>query len=127
MGGYQLLVTGDCLYTLRHLATAQVQAFRLTKKTGDQQVESIRRIRDLKRLLPGLHLLVGHDHTDYQWKKLVPYLSKGWLDEGERADLSRYASSLFGPDCGLRPGALPQFVPGESGSGVGSVSEPSER
>jgi glyoxylase-like metal-dependent hydrolase (beta-lactamase superfamily II) len=26
MDGYQLLVTGDCLYTLRHLATKQVQA-----------------------------------------------------------------------------------------------------
>ena len=124
MSGYQLLVTDDCLYTLRHLATGQVQAFRLTRKTGDQQVESIRRIRDLKRLLPGLHLLVGHDHTDYQWKKVVPYLSKGWLDEGERADLSRYEASLFASDGALRPDALPEFVPDVRGGAVGSVSEP---
>jgi glyoxylase-like metal-dependent hydrolase (beta-lactamase superfamily II) len=123
MGGYQLLVTGDCLYTLRHLATEQVQAFRLSRRTGDQQVDSIRRIRDLKRLLPGLHLLVGHDHTDYQRKKLVPHLSKGWLDANERAELSRYESSLFETDGRLRAAALPAFVPDAGGAPVGSVSE----
>jgi glyoxylase-like metal-dependent hydrolase (beta-lactamase superfamily II) len=123
MGGYQLLVTGDCLYTLRHLATAQVQAFRLSQQTGDQQVDSIRRIRELKRLLPGLHLLVGHDHTEYQWKKLVPSLSKGWLDESERVELSRYEATLFESDGSLRASALPAFIPSASGGAVGSVSE----
>jgi glyoxylase-like metal-dependent hydrolase (beta-lactamase superfamily II) len=123
MGGYQLMVTGDCLYTLRHLATQQVQAFRLSERTGMEQVDSIRRIAGLKRLLPGLHLLVGHDHTDYQWKCLVPYLSKGWLSEEERRALSAYESTLFEPDGTLRPGAAPKFE--RSGSGaVGMVSEP---
>jgi hypothetical protein len=41
-----------------------VQAFRLSKGTGQEQVESIRKIVGLQRLLPGLHLLVGHDHTE---------------------------------------------------------------
>jgi glyoxylase-like metal-dependent hydrolase (beta-lactamase superfamily II) len=124
MGGYQLLVTGDCLYTLRHLATDQVQAFRLNNDTGDQQVESIKRIASLRRLLPGLHLLVGHDHTEYQWKHLIPYLSKGWLTEGERRSLSEYESSLFQRNGALRADAVPQFQRGTTGGAVGTVSEP---
>lgn len=124
MGGYQLMVTGDCLYTLRHLATGQVQAFRLSKDTGDEQVESIKRIASLRTLLPGLHLLVGHDHTEYQWKHLVPYLSKGWLTEGEQSALSEYQSSLFESDWTLRAGAMPQFQRGLDRGVVGTVSEP---
>jgi len=124
MGGYQLLITGDCLYTLRHLATEQVQAFRLSQKTGDEQVASIKKIAGLKRLLPGLHLLVGHDHTEYQWKRLAPSLSKGWLNEDERPALSVYESSLFDNDWKLRPGAMPQFQRDVNGGVVGTVSEP---
>jgi len=86
-----------------------------------------RRGAGLKRLLPGLHLLVGHDHTDYQWKKLVPYLSKGWLDEAERRDLSRYESELFASDGTLRAEALPRFLPDAAGGPVGTVSEAGER
>jgi N-acyl homoserine lactone hydrolase len=123
MGGYQLMVTGDCLYTLRHLATAQVQAFRLNRRTGEEQVDSIRRIAGLRKLLPGLHLLVGHDHTDYQWKHLVPYLSKGWLTEEERVALSGYESSLFKRDGSLRRGARPEFQH-RAGTPVGTVREP---
>jgi len=122
MGGYELLVTGDCLYTLRHLATEQVQAFRLNRETGDEQVESIMRIAGLRKLLPGLHLLVGHDHTDYQWRHLVPYLSKGWLTDEEQRALSSYQSNLFANGTTLRADALPQF---RLGAGpVGTVSEP---
>lgn len=124
MGGYQLMVTGDCLYTLRHLATEQVQAFRLSKKTGQEQVESIRKIAALQRLLPGLHLLVGHDHTEYQWKHLAPHLSKGWLSEDERRAMSAYQSSLFERNGRLRAEAVPQFLPAAN-ERVGTVSEPS--
>jgi N-acyl homoserine lactone hydrolase len=124
MGGYQLMVTGDCLYTLRHLATDQVQAFRLSTETGNEQVESIRKIAGLRSLLPGLHLLVGHDHTEYQWKHLVPYLSKGSLTEDERHALSQYQSSLFDGDGTLRASAMPQFVRGSDAGPVGTVSEP---
>ena len=58
MGDHQLLIAGDCLYTLRHLATHQIQAVRFSEKAGAAQVDSIRRIAELKRILPGLHLLV---------------------------------------------------------------------
>ena len=124
MGEYQLLVTGDCLYTLRHLATARVQAFRLNDETGDAQVSSIQKIAGLRRVMPGLHLLVGHDHTEYQSKYLAPYLAKGWLDDNERRALSQYESKLFDGDCTLRPDAMPQFQPDAKGGSVGTVSEP---
>jgi glyoxylase-like metal-dependent hydrolase (beta-lactamase superfamily II) len=124
MGGYQLMVTGDCIYTLRHLATRQVQAFRLTEQTGEEQVRSIRRIAELKRLLPGLHLLVGHDHTAYQWRHLAPQLSKGWLSEDERRALSQYESGMFESDGTLRADAVPRFVRGADAGVVGTVTEP---
>jgi N-acyl homoserine lactone hydrolase len=124
MGGYQLMVTGDCLYTLRHLATDQVQAFRLNEATGNEQVESIARIAGLRKVLPGLHLLVGHDHTDYQWKHLLPHLAKGFLTEDERRAMSEYEAGLFGRDGKLRADNLPRFQPGAGGAPVGTVSEP---
>lgn len=124
MGGYQLLVAGDCLYTLRHLATRQVQAVRFSKRSGDEQVESIRRIAGLKRLLPGLHVLVGHDHTEYQWKQLVPRLTKGWLDVDDRRALSEYEAKLFDANGELSPTSLPRFQSGRNGAPIGTVSEP---
>jgi N-acyl homoserine lactone hydrolase len=125
MGGYQLLVTGDCLYTLRHLATDQVRAVRFSTQTGDEQIASIRKIAGLRPLLTGLHLLVGHDHTEYQSKLLVPCLEKGWLSEDDRRALSQYESSLFADDWTLRPDAMPQFQRDTNGGATGRVSEPS--
>src|SRR5215470_12620587 len=112
MGDYQLLVAGDCLYTLRHLAAAQIQAVRFSRRSGDQQAESIGRIARLKRVLPGLHIVVGHDHTDYQWKHLAPALAKGWLSPEERRALQAYEARLFGADGALHSEALPRFQPG---------------
>ncbi len=124
MQDYQLLITGDCLYTLRHLATRQTQAVRMSKAMGDQQVDSIRRVAALRRVMPGLHLVPGHDHTDYQWKHLVPFLSKGQLTADDRRALREYESGMFEGDGMLKPGALPRFIPDPKGGRVGSVSEP---
>jgi N-acyl homoserine lactone hydrolase len=124
MNGYQLFVTGDCLYTLRHLALNQFQQVRFNKKSGDEQVASIEKIIGLRRLLPGLHLVLGHDHTNYQWKHLVSYLVKGWLTEDERRALLEYESRLFESGWTLRPGDLPRFQPDKNGERAGTVSEP---
>jgi N-acyl homoserine lactone hydrolase len=124
MGGYRLLITGDCLYTLRHLAADQIQAVRFNKRTGDEQARSIKRIAGLKNLLPGLHLVVGHDHTDYQRKYLAPYLAKGWLSDEERRALKEYEAGVFEGGWRLRSNAMPRFQPGANGGAVGTVSEP---
>ena len=126
MKEYQLMVTGDCMYTLRHLATQQVQAIRFNKKEGDEQIDSIKKIAELKRILPGLYLLPGHDHTDYQWKHVVPCLSKGWLTVDEQRLWSQYESNLFDSAWRLKPTDLPRFQPDKNGGNVGTVSEPSE-
>jgi glyoxylase-like metal-dependent hydrolase (beta-lactamase superfamily II) len=127
MDGYQLLVTGDCLYTLRHLAAKQVQAVRFDKKSGAEQVDSIGRIARLKKLLPGLFLVPGHDHTDYQWKHLVPGLAKGWFTEDERKALADYESRLFGDNWTLGADDLPRFVRGPAGANAGTVSDPMQK
>jgi len=124
MCGYQLLVTGDCLYTLRHLATGQIQAVRFSRASGDQQAQSIGRIAGLRRLLPGLHLVVGHDHADYQRNYLAPYLAKGFLSDEDRRAMSDYEARLFEAEGRLRSDALPRFQPGTGGGPVGTVSEP---
>ena len=84
----------------------------------------LRLLAGLKRLLPGLHLVVGHDHTDYQWKHLAPHLSKGWLAADERRAMADYEASLFDGDGTLRPEAMPRFETAKGGGVVGTVSEP---
>ena len=74
--------------------------------------------------MPGLHLVVGHDHTEYQSKFLTPYLAKGWLSEEERRAMLEYESGLFEGDLALRPHAMPRFQPGAHRGAVGTVSEP---
>ena len=74
--------------------------------------------------VPFGHLLVGHDHTEYQWKHLAPGLSKGWLSEDERRALSAYEAGVFDGTGALRPGAVPQFQRDASGGRIGTVSEP---
>jgi glyoxylase-like metal-dependent hydrolase (beta-lactamase superfamily II) len=124
MKGYQLLVTGDCLYTLRHLAAPQVQAVRFSKTSGDEQARSIGRIAGLCQVLPGLHLVVGHDHTRYQRDLLAPFLAKGWLTEEERRAMREYEQRLFDSGGRLRADAMPRFAPDAAGGRIGSVSEP---
>ena len=94
-----------------------------TKKRSPFKVDSIGTIATLRKVLPGLHLLVGHDHTDYQWAHLLPYLAKGWLSEEERRALRDYQSSLFERDGRLRAHAVPRFE-AAAGKPVGTVSEP---
>jgi N-acyl homoserine lactone hydrolase len=124
MGEYRLLVTGDCLYTLRHLAYEQVQAIRFSRRSGDQQIDSIKRISALRKLIPGLHLVVGHDHTDYHSKYLAPFLAKGWLSADERRAMAAYEACLFDANGRLPAPALPRFTPGHARRAPGTVSEP---
>lgn len=127
LDGYQLLITGDCLYTLRHLANDDLQAFG-TRQGVPRQNASINRIAELKRRLPDLVLVPGHDHTAYQFEHLVPGLAKGDLTAAERAAVHAYEAAIFTPNGRLRPEAMPRFIPGQGPGFVGQVSPaPPER
>ena len=121
LDGYQLLITGDCLNTLRHLANDDVQACGAGQWVPDQNA-SITRIAELKRRLPDLVLVPGHDHTAYQFEHLVPGLAKGHLTAAERGAIHDYETALFTPDGRLRPEATPRYIPGKPPGYVGQVS-----
>lgn len=122
LDGYQLLITGDCLYTLRHLANDDVQAFGAGAWVPNQNA-SIKRIAELKRRLPELVLVPGHDHTAYQFQHLVPGLAKGHLTQTERAGIRQYEAHVFTGDGHLRPEAMPRYLPGNPPGYVGQVTE----
>jgi N-acyl homoserine lactone hydrolase len=120
LGACQVLITGDCLYTLRHLANDDVQAFGAGSWVPRQNA-SIRRIAQLRRRLPDLVLVPGHDHTGYQFEHLVPRLSKGRLTAEDVAAIRAHEATLFTPDGRLRPEAMPRYLPGGAPDHVGRV------
>jgi N-acyl homoserine lactone hydrolase len=123
LADHQLLITGDCLYTLRHLANADVQAFG-TRAGAEEQNRSIQRIARLKRRSPDLVLLPVHDHTTYQSTQLGPALAKGHLTAEDRAGIQAYEAALFTPDGRLRPDRMPRYVPGDAATpSVGRVTD----
>jgi len=122
LDGYQLLITGDCLYTLRHLANDDVQAFGVGDWVSKQNA-AIKRIAELKHRLPDLVLVPGHDHTAYQVEHLMPGLAKGYLTESERASIRKHEARVFSPDGRLRPEAMPRYVPGDPPGYVGHVTD----
>jgi glyoxylase-like metal-dependent hydrolase (beta-lactamase superfamily II) len=124
MENYDLLITGDILYTLRHLAVDQVRALQFGGTLERQQIDSIRRIRALRHALPDLVLVPGHDHSAYQLELLEPFLADGGLSAEERQAIRRYESALFDDRDDLRPAAFPRFVSGTAPGSVGRVVEP---
>jgi glyoxylase-like metal-dependent hydrolase (beta-lactamase superfamily II) len=120
LDGYELLLLGDCMYTLRHLATDDLQAFGAGSWVALQNA-SIKRIAELKRALPHLVLAPSHDHTTYGMQLLEPSLAKGYLTVEERAQIRDYEISVFTDAGRLRPGQLPQFVQGSPPSYVGGT------
>jgi N-acyl homoserine lactone hydrolase len=123
MDGYDLLITGDIMYTLRHLAVDEVRAILFGGKfLEQQQVDSIRRIRQLRQALPNMVIVPGHDHTDYQYRLLEPFLADGVLSLEEREQIKAYEARLFDDSGNLVPGALPKFMPPAEGERVGKVA-----
>lgn len=123
-GGYQLLLTGDALYTLRHLAVEQVRAIVLGKKQLEQLFDSIRRVQRLRDALPEMVIVPGHDHTRYLREYLDPFLADGVLSPEERQAIRDYEARLFEPGWRLALSALPRFLPPADGGNVGAVTEP---
>lgn len=124
MGDYHLLLVGDTLYTLRHLAVDQLRAVTFSRTLRAQQISSIRRIQQLRQALPSLVIAPEHDHTDYIRKLLGPFLADGGLSLEEQQAIKTYETSLFDEGGHLVPSALPHFLPPLDRGRVGSVTEP---
>lgn len=118
--GYQILLAGDALYTLRHLAVDQLRAF----VPGNRQrvveyVDSIRRIQALRAALPDLVVIPTHEHSDYGHALVYPALADGALSPQERDAIRAYEAAVFAEGWRLREEALPAYVPPTApGAGV---------
>jgi glyoxylase-like metal-dependent hydrolase (beta-lactamase superfamily II) len=123
MDGYEILMTGDIMYTLRHLAVDEVRAIQFGGKILEQQqIDSIRRIQRLRRALPDMVIVPGHDHTDYQYQLLQPFLADGVLSPDEREQIKTYESRLFDDFGHLVPSAMPHFIPAAHGERLGKAA-----
>lgn len=118
MGDYRILLPGDAMYTIRHLATDDVRQLQVGDAPGF--TDSLRRIQWLRRADPGLIILPGHDHTDYG-EHMVAALVEGRVSEGERAWAASYFRDTFDEAYRLNPARRPRFLPSLTGEPVGAV------
>jgi N-acyl homoserine lactone hydrolase len=117
---HHALLTGDALYTLRHLAVDDVRAVQV----GDESayVESIRRMQWLRRLLPhDVVILAAHDHTEYGLRVAEALATDGRISPADLACVEQYQFQLFDPAYRLNPARTPRFVPSSDGAAVGEV------
>jgi N-acyl homoserine lactone hydrolase len=114
----EFLVTGDAMYTIRHLAVDQVRAIQVENEKED--IESIRRIQWLRRALPDVVILTMHDHTGYG-ERLSAALADGTLADADLAWLKSYERDTFDELCNINPARLPRFVPDPNAGPVGQV------
>ncbi|HMK53358.1 MAG TPA: N-acyl homoserine lactonase family protein [Methanobacteriaceae archaeon] len=122
MDGYELLILGDIIYTFRHLDVDNIrQVIYGGKEVVEQQVNSIRSIRQLKKEMPNLVIVTLHDNTDYQFKYLDTFLSNGTLSPEELEKIKTYEKSIFDSELHLRPDAFPKFIPPEKGEDLGKI------
>jgi glyoxylase-like metal-dependent hydrolase (beta-lactamase superfamily II) len=122
LDGYRLLVAGDCLYTLRHLANGDVQAFG-AGKWMKMQNDSIKKIQRLAEASDNLVVVPVHDHTAYQFEYLEPMLAKGYLTPEDRDKIKIYVSDIFDGGWRLKASHRPAYIPGANKERIGTVKE----
>jgi glyoxylase-like metal-dependent hydrolase (beta-lactamase superfamily II) len=103
LNGYQVLCTGDTIYTLRHLAVDQVRPVAVSRKAWARQADSIRRIQRLRQVLPDTVIAPAHDHTRYASAFLEPFLADGGLSVDEREAIRAYERRVFTSEWELAP------------------------
>ena len=119
LGDHRVLMTGDALYTLRHLAVDDVRAIQFGPETTYS--ESIRRVQWLRRLAPQVVLLPAHDHTVYGTRIVEALRTHGRLDADTLAWVADHERQLFDPAYRINPARLPRFVPGRDRGPIGSA------
>ncbi len=120
-GDYQVLLCGDSLYTLRHLAVEQVRSIILDASWTEDYIRSIRLTQELHKALPELVLIPGHDPTEYHNEYLKAFFRDGILAPEELKAIKKYEKKLLPGDYHLPQEALPEFLPAAGGGTVGSI------
>ncbi|MEU9794677.1 alpha/beta hydrolase fold domain-containing protein [Streptomyces sparsogenes] len=120
LGERHPLLTGDALYTVRHLAVDDVR--QMQTGADDVFVDSVRRMQWLHGLMPDLVVLPAHDDTPYG-RLLVPNLlaHEGRLSEGGFAELKEYEAVTFDAVYRLNSARRPRYVADPAGGALGSV------
>jgi glyoxylase-like metal-dependent hydrolase (beta-lactamase superfamily II) len=104
------LVTGDALYSLRHLDPEGVASFNYFGPQGlATYQDSVRRIAALAAARTDLVLVVPHDPFAYGLVHARRALADGRLSSDERALLRREQAKLFDADGRLLPEARPRW------------------
>jgi glyoxylase-like metal-dependent hydrolase (beta-lactamase superfamily II) len=116
---HHLLLTGDAMYTIRHLAVDDVRAIQVGHEA--QYVDSIRRIQWLRRAIPELLIVPAHDDTEYG-RRLTAGLSSGELPDADLRWAKGWERDTFDEAVRLNPARRPRFVPDPNGGPVGRVS-----
>jgi N-acyl homoserine lactone hydrolase len=117
-GRLDMLVTGDAMYTIRHLAVEQVRAIQVGGET--QAIDSIHRIQWLRRALPGLVIATMHDDTAYG-RQLIDGLADGTLSDSSHKWMKDYERDTFDELANINPSRLPRFERAADGGPVGEV------
>ena len=104
------LVTGDALYTVRHLDPEALASFNYFGAQGlATYQDSVRRIAALARARGDLALVVPHDPFAYNLVHTKAALADGRLTADEVAGLRSEQAKLFDAAGRLRPAARPRF------------------
>jgi N-acyl homoserine lactone hydrolase len=120
-GNYQVLLCGDSVYTLRHLAVAQVRSIIIDSSLTENYIHSIKQIQELRKALPNLIVVPGHDFSVYHAQYLKPFFKKGGLSNEELTQIKEYEKQLFKGDYTLPEEQMPKFLPPAHGGNVGLV------
>lgn len=120
-GDYQVLLCGDGLYTLRHLAVDQVRPIMINPKLIQDYIQSIKRIVELHKTITDLVIVPGHDPTDYYTKYLKLFFDDGILSKEELQKINDYEKQLFDSNYTLSRDFMPKFLPAANGGTIGSV------
>ncbi|MET7486767.1 N-acyl homoserine lactonase family protein [Streptomyces sp. NPDC005538] len=120
LGERHALLTGDALYTVRHLAVDDVR--QMQTGADDMFIDSVRRMQWLHRLMPDLVVLPAHDDTPYGQLLVRNLLAhEGRLSEGGFAELKEYEAVTFDAAYRLNPARRPRYVADPAGGALGSV------
>jgi len=123
LGDYNLLLTGDTIYTIYHLDPDNF--LQLIPDTDSEQIaNTVREVVQLGDTLPGTYIVPAHDHSGYLENVLPTLMNCGILTDATRQYVRDYQSVLFDDAGHVRTEYAPQYIANEDGSIYGEVFSP---